>query len=79
MEHLLLRSKCYIFHSSLKNPTFQRRPKALVWSKGLRYILHKLILIVYINMENPNPAGCLMMVCSLQHKWVKRRLQRFRS
>ena len=34
MEHLLLKSKCSIFHI-LENLTFQRRPKALVWSKGL--------------------------------------------
>ena len=35
MEHLLLRSKCSIFQSIFKNLIFQRRPKALVWSKGL--------------------------------------------
>ena len=35
MEHLLLRSKCSILHNIFKNLTFQRRPKALVWSKGL--------------------------------------------
>ena len=35
MEHLLLRSKCSIFHNIFKNLTFQRRPKVLVWSKGL--------------------------------------------
>ena len=35
MEHLLLRSKCSIFHNILKNLTFQRHSKALVWSKGL--------------------------------------------
>ena len=34
MEHLLLRSKCSIFHI-FQMLTFQRRPKALVWSKGL--------------------------------------------
>ena len=28
-------SKCSIFYNVLKNLTFQRRPKALVWSKGL--------------------------------------------
>ena len=36
MEHLLLRSKCSIFHNILKNLTFQRRPKVFVWSKGLK-------------------------------------------
>ena len=35
MEHLLPRSKSSIFHNILGNLTFQRRPKALVWSKGL--------------------------------------------
>ena len=36
MEHLLLRSKCSIFHNILKESlTFQRRPKVFVWSKGL--------------------------------------------
>ena len=34
MEHLLL-SKCSIFHDIYQNLTFQWRPKALVWSKGL--------------------------------------------
>ena len=28
-------SKCSIFHNNLENLTFQRCPKALVWSKGL--------------------------------------------
>ena len=32
MKHLLLRSKCAIFHNILKYLTFQRRPKALVRS-----------------------------------------------
>ena len=35
MEHLLLRSKCSIFHNIFKNLAFQRRPKALEWNKGL--------------------------------------------
>ena len=35
MEHLLLRSKCSIFHNILENLTFQRRPKVLVWSTRL--------------------------------------------
>ena len=40
MEHLLLRSKCSIFHGILiKNLTFQRRQKALVRSKGLSSLL----------------------------------------
>ena len=32
-------SKCFIFQNILKNLTFQRRLKALVWSKGLKAIL----------------------------------------
>ena len=39
MEHLLLlRSKCSIFHNIFKNLKFQRRPKELVWRKGLTII-----------------------------------------
>ena len=38
MEHLLLRSKCSIFLNISKNLTFQRCPKALVWSKGLKNV-----------------------------------------
>ena len=43
MEHLLFRSKneCSIFYIFFKNLTFQRRRKALVWSKGLIYVLFK--------------------------------------
>ena len=56
MEHLLLRSKCSIYHNILKNLTLQRHPKVLVWSKGLTYFvqyveyptLHSLILVVVI-------------------------------
>ena len=40
MEHLLLRSKCSNFHNILKNLTFQRSPKGLVWSKGLKAHAH---------------------------------------
>ena len=40
IEHLLLRSKCSNFHNILKNLTFQRRPKGLVWSKGLNAHAH---------------------------------------
>ena len=35
MEHLLKKSKCSIFHNIFKNMIFQRRQKALLWSKGL--------------------------------------------
>ena len=38
MELLLLRSKCSIFHTILKTLTFQSRPMALVWSKGLKLL-----------------------------------------
>ena len=41
MEHLLLKSKCSIFHNIFKYMIFQRHQKALLWSKGL------------INAENP--------------------------
>ena len=43
MEHLLLRSKCSIFHNIQKNLTFQRRPKALVWSKGLNLFENSIV------------------------------------
>ena len=35
MEHLLVWSKCSIFHNIFKYMIFQRREKALSWSKGL--------------------------------------------
>ena len=38
MEHLLQKSKCSIFHNIFKYMLFQRRQKALLWSKGLTYI-----------------------------------------
>ena len=37
MVHLLQRSKRSIFHDIFKNVVFQRRQKALLWSKGLNY------------------------------------------
>ena len=36
MEHLLQKSKCSIFHNIFNGMIFQRRQKALLWSKGLR-------------------------------------------
>ena len=36
MENLLQKSKCSIFHNIFKYMKFQRRRKALLWSKGLR-------------------------------------------
>ena len=36
MEHLLQKSKCSIFHNIFKYMIFQRRKKALLWSRGLR-------------------------------------------
>ena len=38
MEHLLFLSKCSIFHNIFKYVIFQRRQKALMWSKGLSRI-----------------------------------------
>ena len=35
MKELLQRSKCSIFHNIVKYMIFQRRQKALLWSKGL--------------------------------------------
>ena len=35
MEQLLQKSKCSIFHNIFKYMIFQRRQKALLWSKGL--------------------------------------------
>ena len=35
MEHLLQKSKCSIFNTIFKYMIFQRRQKALLWSKGL--------------------------------------------
>ena len=38
MEHLLQKSKCHIFHNIFKYMIFQKRQKALVWSKRLSLI-----------------------------------------
>ena len=35
MERLLQKSKCFIFHNIFKYMVFQRRQKAVLWSKGL--------------------------------------------
>ena len=35
MEHLFQKSTCSIFHTIFKYMIFQRRQKALLWSKGL--------------------------------------------
>ena len=43
IEHLLQMSKCSIFHNIFKYMIFQRRQKALLWSKGLnRKLTHPL-------------------------------------
>ena len=34
------KSKCSIFHNIFKYVIFQRRQKALLWSKGLRHLLN---------------------------------------
>ena len=39
MEHLLQKSECSIFHNIFKYVIFQRRQKAIMWSKGL-ILLH---------------------------------------
>ena len=60
MEHLLQKSKCFIFHNIFKYMIFQRRQKALLWSKGLKYGINDCLMnvcIVYairICMENIN-------------------------
>ena len=36
MEHLLKKSKCCISHNIFKDVVFQRRGKALLWSKRLK-------------------------------------------
>ena len=36
MEHLLIQEQMFHFHNILKDLTLQRRPNALVWSKGYR-------------------------------------------
>ena len=39
MEHLLFCNKCSIFHNIFKCMIFQRRKKALLWSKWLKSIV----------------------------------------
>ena len=39
MEHLLQKSKSSIFHNIFKYMIFQRRQRALLWSKGQKAIL----------------------------------------
>ena len=38
MEHLLFWSKCSIFHNTFKYMIFQKRQKALLWSKGFKQV-----------------------------------------
>ena len=54
MENLLRRSKCLIFHDIFKYIVFQRRQKALSWSKGSRKIpdLRKLAYLYKVDTEN---------------------------
>ena len=47
-EHLLW-SKCSIFHNIFKYVVFQRRQKALLWSKGLS---HTTTIINFQNFEH---------------------------
>ena len=48
MEHLLQKSKCFIFHNIFKYMIFQRRQKALLWSKGLKYGINDCLMNVCI-------------------------------
>ena len=52
MEHLLQKSKCSIFHNIFKYMymIFQRRQKALLWSKGLNWIIN----ITYKTVPDPS-------------------------
>ena len=52
MAYLLQKSKCSIFHNIFKYMIFQRRQKALLWSKGLRSFGHSIkTQIFFSNME----------------------------
>ena len=63
MEHLLLRSKCSIFHNILENLIFQRRHKVLVWSTRL--------IINFSSCENNMKNGAFapkeQSKCSILH------------
>ena len=48
MEHLLRKSKCSIFHNIFKYMIFERRQKALLWSKGLK--THTFIWVAFIKI-----------------------------
>ena len=37
-----------IFHDILKNLTFQRLPKALVWSKGLKHFSRRQMQMTFV-------------------------------
>ena len=58
MEQLLLRSECSIFHDILKNLTFHRSSKVLLWSKGLFLSLLAAtfccLLITFANSFDPD-------------------------
>ena len=57
--------KSSIFHNTLKNLTFQRRPKALVWSKRLNtntYSIHPYGLISIKNMHKVDCFGMQVLI-----------------
>ena len=43
MEHLLQKSECSIFLDIFKNVIFQRRQKALLWGKGLKGHINRIL------------------------------------
>ena len=48
VEHLLQKSKCSFSHNNFKYMIFQRRQKALLWSKGLNILIffpNKLLIV----------------------------------
>ena len=51
MERLLQWSKCLIFNNNFKNKVFQRRQKALSWSKGLNGSHYSDFLYSYLGYE----------------------------
>ena len=70
MEHLLQWSKCSIFHYISKYIVFQRRQKALLWSKGvikgytlffLFFQQNKVIFNVEIPTSQRDPRHCPVM------------------
>ena len=58
--------QCSIFHNIFKkNSSFQKRPKALVWSKGLRYAI--LLLSVLLNFVLSDAQT--YHICTVAHSY----------